>query len=116
MGRINNSEFCTLEYRAHSERDDLSQIGTIILLVIKEPDDALRFFVRPCLSEVVASEDLSYFESLLSDFPERARLHPSELFQQLCSLSVGPLVTRESGGQLSDFPDIQAMASQFLPL
>ena len=41
---------------------------------------------------------------LLGDFVVRAKEQPAALFKQLSSLSVGPLVTQETGERISDHP------------
>jgi hypothetical protein len=62
---------------------------------------------------VVGSEDLPLIRSLLLDFTERAKLHPAALFKQLCSLSVGPLVTHAVGSSLSNHPLLQKCFLKF---
>lgn len=37
--------------------------------------------------------DLEYCSELLNDFVKRAQNDPDGLFKQICSLSVGPLIT-----------------------
>jgi hypothetical protein len=46
--------------------------------VLKDREGNLSFFVDPELRTIVESEDLAYFESLLKDFREHAKLHPEE--------------------------------------
>jgi len=62
---------------------------------------------------VVGSEDLPLIRSLLLDFTERAKLHPAALFKQLCSLSVGPLVTHAVGSSLSNQLSLQKCFLKF---
>jgi hypothetical protein len=75
----------------------------------------LCFSVSPELGQIVRGEGLAYIESLLKDFVERAKTCPAELFQQLCSLAVGPLVTVEVGTRLSEYPRLKELSSQFTP-
>ena len=63
---------------------------------------------------MIRREDLSYFESLLPDFLERAKIDPEALFKQLCSLQVGPLVPKETGRQFSDHPPLLELSSRFV--
>jgi hypothetical protein len=59
---------------------------------------------------------LDYLEELLKDFIERAKTDPAALFNQICSLAVGPLVTRATGSNLSEFPTIQKQTLHFVPI
>jgi hypothetical protein len=87
-----------------------------MLLVLKDDDGNLQLLVHPEFRTIVREEDLDYIESVLDDFRERARSHPAELFLQVSSLGVGPLLTRETGLNLSDHPSMLEHASQFVEL
>jgi hypothetical protein len=76
----------------------------------------LRFLLDPGWRTVVGAEDVEYLESLLGDFLERAKEQPATLFKQLSSLAVGPLVTQETGEQLSDHPALWDLSSRFVQL
>ena len=84
------------------------------MLVLEDEQGNLRFLVHPQLRSIVTDRDLSYLESLLGDFVERAKLHPAALFKQLSSLGVGPLVTHETGSSLSDHPPLLNLCSRFV--
>jgi hypothetical protein len=43
----------------------------------------------------ILDKDQEYIEDLLKDLLQRARAFPEEVFKQLSSLSVGPLITDE---------------------
>ena len=86
------------------------------MLVLGDGQFNLRTLVHPHWRTIVQAEDLDYIESLFLDFPERTRLHPDELIQQLSLLSVGPLVTHESGPKLANFPAILELCSWFIKL
>jgi hypothetical protein len=103
-GQVPKLQFCTLEYRPQNWDIASSQIAPVILLVLRDERGNLRFL------------DLDYIESLLLDFGERAKQHPDDLFKQLSFLNVGPLVTKEVGSSLSDFPAIQKLSSDFVQL
>lgn len=77
---------------------------------------SLRFLVHPEFHTVVKDNDLPYLESLLKDFLKRAKLNPAALFTQLSSLGVGPLVTQETGSNISDHPHILKLCSRFVKL
>jgi hypothetical protein len=86
------------------------------VLVFRDNRGSLSILVHPELRTVVEDEDLSYIESLLRDFPERARLHPADLFRQLSSLGVGPLVANEVGLDLSECPSLKELSLRFVQL
>jgi hypothetical protein len=74
----------------------------------------LRVLVHPHWRTIVQTEDIGYIESLLEDFLNRAKLHPDELIKQLSSLNIGPLVTCVAGSNVSDYPAILELCSQFM--
>lgn len=90
--------------------------GSVILLVLKDGEGNLDFFVHPELHTVVADHDLTYLEALLKDFVERAKLHPAALFEQLSSLGAGPLVAHEVGSSISNHPPLLKLYSRFVQL
>jgi hypothetical protein len=108
--------FCALEYIPESLGDPLPTSKNVILLVTLDAECGLCFLIHPRLHQIVKSIDLPYIESLLEDFIERVRLNAVLLFEQLCSLTVGPLLTRTIGEQIVDHPDIHDLALQFVPI
>ena len=90
--------------------------STIILIVLEEANGGLRFLVDPDWRAVVQAKDKMYVESLLSDFLERTNEQPATLFKQLSSLAVGPLVTQETGEQISNHPLLLELSSRFVQL
>ena len=84
--------------------------------MLEDPNGGLRFLVDPDWRAVVQAEDKVYIESLLSDLLERAKEQPADLFKQLSSLEVGPLVTRETGEQISDHPPLAELISRFVQI
>jgi hypothetical protein len=98
------------------EAQDSTQATPIILIVLEDANGSLRFLVDPDWRAVVRVQDVEYIESLLSDFPERAKEQPANLFKQLSSLEVGPLVTRETGERISDHPPLAELCSRFVQL
>ena len=95
---------------------DASRDESIILIVLNAPNGDLSLLVSPTLRQIVQGSDLAYIDSLLKDFVVRATLRPSALFEQLCSLGVGPLVTYELGSSLTDHPHISQLCSSFKDL
>jgi len=84
--------------------------------VLKDARGDVRFLVDPGWRTVVGAEDVTYLESLLGDFLERAKEQPVAFLKQLSSLAVGPLVTQESGEQISDYPPLLDLSSRFVQL
>jgi hypothetical protein len=53
---------------------------------------------------------------MFDDLSERARMDPDGLLQQLCSLSVGPLMTYDFGQTLSDRLDLLQLYVRFIQI
>ena len=107
--------FCALAYNPQPWSTRSLPVEPVILFVFQDEGGGLRFRVSPGLSQIVRDEGLAYIESLLKDFVERSKTCPGGLFQQLCSLAVGPLVTVEVGSRLSEHPRLQELSSHFTP-
>jgi hypothetical protein len=75
----------------------------------------MRILVHPNWCSFVQPEDVTYINDLLGDFLERAKENSAELFKQLTSLVVGPLVTQKTGDRISDYPDLLELCSLFVP-
>lgn len=88
----------------------------MLLLVLRELGGSLSLLVHPEFRTVVEDEDRGYIESLLRDLPDRAKLYPADLFKQLSSLGVGPLVTKDVGLDLSECPSLKEATSLFVKL
>ena len=101
-----------MAYRAQGSGRDTPTIA----IVLEDARGALRFLVDPGWRAVILAEDVEYFESLLRDLPERAKEQPQTLFKQLSLLEIGPLVTQETGEQLSDHPVLFDLSSRFVQL
>ena len=84
--------------------------------MLRDEEDSLSFLVHPDLRAVVTENDRAYIESLLPDLVERTKQHPADLFEQLSSLGVGPLVTQVAGADLKDYPALQELSSTFVRL
>jgi hypothetical protein len=88
----------------------------VVLLALSCEDGKGCVLVDPELSSIVQAEDREYIQSLLEDFPQRAKRNPHALFTQLSSLAVGPLVTQIVGSDLKDYPELQKLSSTFVRL
>jgi hypothetical protein len=76
-------------------------------------DDRVNLLVHRDLEHIILPEDRTYIESVLADFRERIRIDAVGLFQQLCSLATGPLLTREVGDFPTDPSPIHQIQSEF---
>jgi predicted component of type VI protein secretion system len=88
----------------------------VILLVLRDRQGGLRIQIHPDLRAVVQTEDLDYIEASLRRCLQRAKMHPMELFKQLCDLAIGSLVTHEVGRDLAEFPSLAGHTSGFVEL
>ena len=70
----------------------------------------------PHLQTSVDKADLKYIEQLLKDLPKRARTDAQALFEQLSSLSVGPLVTANVGTCNALASDFEQICAGLVPL
>lgn len=84
--------------------------------MVKNDNGNFRFLVSPTYREIVQGNDLAYIDSLLNDFRERAKQNPEALFQQLCSLGVGPLVTLKAGPCIATYPALVGLCLRFVQL
>jgi hypothetical protein len=109
-------KFCALEYTPEAIGCPLTTTTNVILLVIRDAECGIRLLIHPRLREIVKAIDLHYIELLLEDFIERIKINAALLFEQLCSLSFGPLLTRAVGEQIVDHPEINDLALQFVPI
>jgi hypothetical protein len=92
------------------------RLAPILLLVLRNEKGSLQFLVHPDWRSTVQSEDLKYFDCLFCDFLERAETYPDDLFEQISSLGVGPIVTQEVGMGLHEHPFIQKFTSELVDL
>lgn len=87
-----------------------------ILIAARCEDGALHIRVCPDWRNVALEPDPDYWSALFDDFVERAKAEPEALFEQLCSLSVGPLVTQSTGDNIAQDPEIVALWQSFVDL
>lgn len=112
--KMEAGNFCALAYAPNPMMNELPAFKSIILVVVQEAEGALRFLVNPNLKDMVLDHDFAYISSLLHDFVERVETHAMDLFRQLCSLTVGILQTLAVGAHLSEHPDLEGLAVEFL--
>ena len=105
--------FCALVYTPHDSSQASSHAAPTILLALRDREGNLRLLIHPEFRALLQDEDRAYFQALLIDLPERAKLQPDALFKQLCSLGVGPLVTQTVGEDLTGNPALLELSSTF---
>ena len=109
-----HSQICTLVYRDRSDWASSGETGTALLIARWENSKGLTLFVNPRWREFVAAKDTEYVVDLLEDLRNRRNSDPENLFHQLCSLELGPVVLRSvrelrpeiSEGIPTDFVDL----------
>jgi hypothetical protein len=105
-------QFCVLKYRRRGGEDG----APILVVVILDREGSLEILTHSDWRNLVEPIDAEYIDSLFLDFKQRATHHPEELFEQLCWLGVGPLVTIQAGESISDHPALLELCDSFLPL
>jgi hypothetical protein len=68
--------------------------GVVILLALKD-GAGLKLYAHSALRQQISDRDQGYIEDLLKDLTERVKAFPEDVFRQLASLSVGPVITDE---------------------
>jgi len=76
----------------------------------------LRLMVSPDLNTIVEGDDQNWLDPLLVDLQDRAGMQPADLFKQLSSLGVGPLVAQEVGEEIGKYPRLRDLQKQFIDL
>jgi hypothetical protein len=84
--------------------------------MLRGENGSIRFFIHPELRTIVEGKDLAYIEALLLDLPERAKQRPAELFEQISSLAVGPLVVKDFGSNLLEHPSLLLLLHRFVEI
>ncbi len=113
-------QFCILGYR--SEQQKLAENETKLILVgrgfldVEDDHFKLELFVDPGWPAFVSEDDRHYIEALFKDLAERAIQDAETLFEQLCSLEVGPLVARQVGRGTSETSSALSMIEQMVQL
>ncbi len=116
MSEGQQSSACVLEYRRRGVDYATRADTQVVLLALMQEANVLRFLVNPELESIVHAADLAYIQPLLKDFLERAEYEPRDLFKQLSSLGVGPLVTRSVLTGPSAYESLSDLIQEFIPL
>jgi len=106
------TRFCTLAYApSHDFTTDPSLAP--VFLALQQHDGTMQLLAHPSLTEVALPADLPLLQALLQDFAVRAQDDPKSLFQQLASLSSGPLVTLSIGEDVQQDPLAMDLSGRF---
>ena len=108
--------FCILEYRHDGSVVKQSSCPARPVLLVIDSSDGIRLLVAPDLASIVCEDDRAYIDELIADFVKRSAQLSGSLFQQLSSLSVGPLVTQKLGMVGQDDLDLKRYCSNFIAL
>ncbi len=74
---------------------------------------SVSILVNPMWKAILPETEWAYFEELLLDWKEQVAARPWGLFQQLCSLSVGPLITARDGSDPASDPLLRLLIDGF---
>lgn len=109
-------QFCVLAYiPTKGQRVSLNESKILAFATLSNNNEA-AIRVHPAWEKIVQPDDREYLDSLYQDFRERMKSDPVALLGQLSGLAVGPLVTRDSGSNLSEFPAYLGMWQSFREL
>ena len=89
-----------------------SAAGEIVFLAVKR-GHSLRLYAHRDLRDLVSKQDLEFVQDLLEDMLQRAQHSPDELFEQLCDLSIGPVVTDAVQSMVSSESSFEALYPNF---
>jgi hypothetical protein len=103
------TRYCAVAYFTQER----ASAENVITILVELRSGAWKLLVRHGWRKVVASDDQRYVGELLADMKSRISVDPNSLFQQLSSLSVGPLITHSVGGQVHDNPQMAVMLRNF---
>ena len=90
--------------------------GVLLVFALKDESDELFMCIHPQWQHIVMHEDSAYIRELLSDLKQRAEDAPVDVFKQLSTLSVGPLIARGTGLLESINPFLCNQCNEFISL
>lgn len=95
---------------------DTSPERQILAFVMFTDASNLHILLNPAWETIVRLEEHDYFSELWNDFVLRAKADCEALFKQLTALAVGSLVASTVGRRLSDYPELQVLARDFVDI
>jgi hypothetical protein len=94
-GESTSPQLCTLAYAKDALEKEHLVKDQVLLIAVFDGNDSLSLFVNPAWRQVVSPNHLDYTMALFVDLVQRSHSYPEDLFQQLSSIHVGPLVALE---------------------
>ena len=88
----------------------------VILMALMDEGCRLSFFVNPDWRTIPPKEDAEEIDLLLTDFAENARSNADALFERICTLNFGYLVTLKVETKIGNPSGAVALYPHFVPL
>lgn len=85
-----------------------------LVMVIEQEDGSLQFLIERDFEQRLKVDDIAFLLDVVRDFPTRSKTAPRALFEELCALNAGPLVTRKAFFAPPDDPSFVEVRSKFL--
>ena len=104
------TQHCIIAYSAEKR---LSPESVLIILTEFRPG-VWKLLVRPDWQTIVEGDDQRYVREMLEDMKSRLSGDPENLFKQLSSLSVGPLITDAVGQSVQKDSPLADMIGGFV--
>lgn len=108
-------KFCVLSYQTQAPVADFAGTGRPIAVVFFDGHKALQLLVSRDYRDWIIAEHAVYLEELFRDFVDRGFTDPVDLFLQVSSLNVGPLVTAAIGEGISLHRQWMTATMKFVP-
>lgn len=95
------TRFCVLRYN-RGWRTNVFDTGAAILVALLDESGKIILLTDMQWEKLVRSEDLSMLKPQLDVYSLRSVLEPKALFEDLCAVKDGPLLTQEMGPGLPE--------------
>ena len=106
------TRYCALAYSAHG----VPSADIVFAILAELRSGAWKLLVRSGWPAIVLIDDQSYVREMLADMKSRVSEDVEELFQQLSSLSVGPIITYAVGQDAQSDPKLAVMVRDFIEI
>jgi hypothetical protein len=115
--RSQAAQFAALVYSSNDMLAPSDDIAKVILILVLDPvGPVLEARARSDWESVVSDLNREYVASVLTDLKQRAKFDPIQLFEQVCNLSVGPIVTLAFGSEIQSQPELASQYRHFVTL
>jgi hypothetical protein len=116
LDKVSPFRYCALAYSKSETASLVNYDEPVIVLLVQPEGGELLLFLDPSWRAHVNPGDCQYFSELWADFVRRSQDQPDDLFRQLCSISIGPLVTAAVGNDQDYAEQLGEKCEQFIPL